>query len=143
MPTDAPFIGRGWSFPPRFTAGGGDVETVEGAEDVVQSLHILFSTEPGERVMRGAFGSSLHRYMFGEIDQTMLNGVRSAIFDAITAFEPRIEIDALEVVESSDLPGLLNISLFYKLRGTNSRYNLVYPFYVREGAAAAQAGALR
>jgi hypothetical protein len=143
MPTDAPFIGRGWAFPPRFAAGGSDVEMVAGAEDVVQSLQILFSTEPGERAMRRAFGSSLHRYMFAEIDQTMLTSVRSAIYDAIIAYEPRIEIDALEVVESSETAGLLNISLHYKLRGTNSRFNLVYPFYVREGATAAQAGAIR
>jgi len=143
MPTDAPFIGSGWAFPPRFAAGGSDVEMVAGADDVVQSLQILFSTEPGERAMRGTFGASLHRFMFAEIDQTMLTNMRAAIYDAIIPFEPRIEIDALEVVESSETAGLLNISLIYKLRGTNSRYNLVYPFYVREGATGAQAGALR
>ena len=91
--------------------------------------------------MRGAFGSSLSRYMFAEIDQTMLTNVRGAIYDAILAFEPRIEIDALEVVESGETPGLLTVSLLYTLRGTNSRYNLVYPFYVREGAVSAQVGA--
>ena len=93
----------------------------------------------GERPMRGGFGSSLSRYMFAEIDQTMLTSVRGAIYDAVLAFEPRIEIDALEVVESGETPGLLTISLLYTLRGTNSRYNLVYPFYIREGAVAAQA----
>jgi len=116
---------------------------VTGAAEVAQSLDILFSTEPGERPMRGTFGSSLSRYMFAEIDQSMLTGVRGAIYDAILAFEPRIEIDALEVVESGDTPGLLTISLLYTLRGTNSRYNLVYPFYIREAAAGAQQGARR
>jgi uncharacterized protein len=90
--------------------------------------------------MRGSFGSSLRRFMFAEIDQTMLTGVRGAIYDAILAFEPRIEIDALEVVESGETAGLLTISLLYTLRGTNSRYNLVYPFYIREAATTAQAG---
>jgi uncharacterized protein len=139
MPTEPPFLGRGWAFPPSFGMGGSDVETVAGAEEVAQSLQILFSTEPGERPMRGAFGSSLRRYMFAEIDQTMLTGIRGAIYDAILAFEPRIEIDALEVVESSETAGLLTISLIYTLRGTNSRYNLVYPFYIREAAASVQA----
>ena len=140
MPTDPPFLGRGWAFPPSFGAGGGDVEMVSGAAEVAESLQILFSTEPGERPMRGAFGSSLSRYMFAEIDQSMLTSVRGAIYDAILAFEPRIEIDALEVVESGETPGLLTISLLYTLRGTNSRYNLVYPYYIREGAVAAQGG---
>ena len=140
MPTDPPFLGRGWAFPPNFGAGGGDVEMVSGSAEVAESLQILFSTEPGERPMRGSFGSSLSRYMFSEIDQTMLTSVRGAIYDAVLAFEPRIEIDALEVVESGETAGLLTISLLYTLRGTNSRYNLVYPFYIREGVVAAQVG---
>ena len=140
MPTDPPFLGRGWAFPPSFAVGGSDVDTVAGTTEVAESLQILFSTEPGERPMRGSFGSSLSRYMFAEIDQTMLTSVRGAIYDAILTFEPRIEIVALEVVESGDTPGLLTISLLYTLRGTNSRYNLVYPFYIREGVVAAQVG---
>lgn len=129
---EPPFVGRGWAFPPAFTRGGGDVETVAGAEDVVQSLQIIFATEPGERPMRETFGSSLHRHMFAEIDQTMLTDLRSAILDAILSFEPRISLEGLEIVESEETAGLLTISLHYALRGTNSRYNLVYPFYVRE-----------
>lgn len=140
MPTDPPFLGRGWAFPPTFAAGGSDVAMVAGAEDVAQSLEILFATEPGERPMRGTFGSSLRRHMFAEIDQTMLTEVRGAIYDAILAFEPRIEIEGVEIVESGEIPGLLTISLHYALRGTNSRYNLVYPFYIREAATTAQAG---
>lgn len=141
MPTDPPFLGRGWAFPPSFGPGGSEVDMVTGASEVAQSLEILFSTEPGERAMRVDFGSSLSRYMFEEIDQTMLTGMRGAIYDAILQFEPRIEIDNLEVVESGETPGLLTISVLYRLRGTNSRYNLVYPFYIREAVPGAQAGA--
>jgi phage baseplate assembly protein W len=140
MPTEPHFLGRGWAFPPRFGAGGTQVDMISGAAEVAQSLEILFSTEPGERPMRGAFGSGLSRYVFAEIDQTMLTGMRGAIYDAILQFEPRIEIEGLDVVEDEDTPGLLSISLLYRLRGTNSRYNLVYPFYVREAVATAQAG---
>lgn len=143
MPIEPPFLGRGWAFPPSFGAGGSEVEMVAGATEIAQSLEILFSTEPGERPMRGAFGSSLSRYMFAEIDQTMLTGVRGAIYDAIVAFEPRVEIDALEVIESGEVPGLLTISLLYSLRGTNSRYNLVFPFYIREAATGARQGLAR
>lgn len=140
MPTDPAFLGRGWAFPPTFAAGGSDVNMVAGADDVAQSLQILFATEPGERPMREAFGSQLSRHMFAEIDQTMLTRVRGAIFDAIVAFEPRIEIDGVDIVESSETPGLLTISIHYTLRSTNSRYNMVYPFYVREATGAVQAG---
>jgi len=59
----APFLGRGWSFPPAFGAGGREVATVAGEEDIAQSLHIIFATELGERVMRDDFGCDLHRYV--------------------------------------------------------------------------------
>ena len=132
---DPSFLGRGWAFPPAFGPGGSEVETVAGADDVAQSLHILFATEPGERAMREGFGSSLRQHMFAEIDQTLLTNVRGAILDAILAWEARIKVDDLEIVESGDEVGMLTISLHYTLRGTNSRYNLVYPFYLREATA--------
>jgi phage baseplate assembly protein W len=140
MPTDAPFLGRGWSFPPTFARGGAEVEMVEGANDVAQSLEILFSTEPGERIMRKRFGSNLRRHMFAEIDQTTLTVMRGAIYDAMLEFEPRIDIDSIDIVESGETAGLLTISLHYTLRGTNSRYNLVYPFYVREAVTTVKRG---
>lgn len=138
MATDAPFLGRGWAFPPAFGRGGAEVETVAGSADVAQSLQILFATEPGERPMREDFGASLQRHLFAEIDQTLLTDMRAAILDAIIAWEPRIQLDGIEIVESGDTAGLLSISLHYSLRGTNSRYNLVYPFYLREAARAAR-----
>ncbi len=140
MTSEPAFLGRGWAWPPSFGPGGADVAMVAGSDDVAQSLEIIFATDPGERVMREAFGAALTRFMFAEIDQTMLTSLRGAILDAIIAFEPRIQLDGVDIVESSDTPGLLTISLHYTLRGTNSRYNLVYPFYLREATAGALAG---
>ena len=135
MVGEPPFLGRGWAFPPTFSPGGGDVDTVAGAEDVVQSLHILFATALGERPMRETFGANLNRYVFAAVDHTMVSDLRGALTDAILTWEPRITLTALEVTESDDTPGLLLISVHYGLRGTNSRYNLVYPYYVREATA--------
>jgi uncharacterized protein len=73
--------------------------------------------------------------MFAEIDHTMLTNLRGAIFDAVLAFETRVQVDSLEIVESEETAGLLTISVHYTLRGTNSRYNLVYPFYIREAVS--------
>lgn len=140
MTDDVPFIGRGWSFPPVFSEGGREIVTVAGNTDVAQALEIIFATEPGERSMRETFGASLSRHMFAEIDQSMLTNVRGAILDAILAFEPRVEVNGIEIEESGDEAGLLTISLHYTLRGTNSRYNLVYPFYIREAATTTQPG---
>lgn len=134
MSAEAPFLGRGWAFPPTFGEGGADVAMVSGAEDVGQALGIVFGTEPGERPMREDFGAGLSRHLFAEIDRTLLTDMRAAILDAVITWEPRISVEGLQIVESGDQPGLLTITLAYALRGANSRYNLVFPFYIREAS---------
>ena len=132
MSGQSTFLGVGWSFPPAFAAGGADVATVADAEDIRQSLEILFATEPGERILRETFGCGLRPFVFEAVDQTLLTTIRSAVSDAILYFEPRIRLDSVDVTESADTAGLLRISIEYTIRTTNSRYNMVYPFYVNE-----------
>ena len=50
--------------------------------------------------------------------------------DALIRWEPRI--DVLDVVSAPDAgnPGLLLIAIEYRVRTTNNRFNLVYPFYL-------------
>jgi uncharacterized protein len=127
------FLGSGWSFPPTFTEGGGDVVVVSDAEDVRQSLEILFATQPGERVMREGFGCGLNRFVFEEMDQGLVNALTALISDAILLHEPRIRLNDLEVSEDASSAGLLLIRVDYMIRATNSRYNLVYPVYLNEG----------
>jgi phage baseplate assembly protein W len=76
--------------------------------------------------------------VFAQVDRGVLTDMRSAILAAVIAWEPRIEVAGLEIVESGDDPGLLTISLSYVLRGANSRYNFVYPFYIREASGSAR-----
>jgi phage baseplate assembly protein W len=135
MPTDRPFLGTGWSFPPTFQRGGSDVTLVSGAEDIHQSLHILLSTRLGERVMQDDFGCALDTVMFEEIDQDLINTLTSSITDAILYHEPRINLDQIDVDEYANQPGLLLISLAYTIRSTNSRFNMVYPFSINEASA--------
>ena len=132
MQPDKSILGTGWHFPPAFTSGGGNVEMVSNAEDIHQSIQILFSTQLGERVMLDKFGCDLNIYMFEEIDQSLINSLSRTISDAILYHEPRIALDRIQVSESPSEPGLLLISLDYTIRSTNSRYNMVYPFYLNE-----------
>ena len=135
MLADSSFLGTGWSFPPAFRRGGADVEMAAGSEDIHQSLQILLSTRLGERVLQPEFGCDLTDILFEEIDQGLVNTLTSLISDAILVFEPRISLDNLDVSESSDEPGLLLIQIEYTVSSTNSRFNMVYPFYLTETAA--------
>ncbi|HND34261.1 MAG TPA: GPW/gp25 family protein [Myxococcota bacterium] len=126
------FLGKGWAFPPEFSAGGAQVAMVEKEEDVHQSLAILFATRPGERVMQESFGCNLDDVMFEEIDHALVGRLSSLIRDAILVHETRIELHAVDVSQDAQEAGLLQIRLDYSVLGTNSHFNMVYPFYLNE-----------
>jgi phage baseplate assembly protein W len=134
MSETAAFLGSGWSFPPRFGAGGGDVAIVSGAEDIRQSLEILLSTRLGERIMQDDYGCDLSDFLFEEIDQGLINALTGVVNDAILYHEPRIILDRLSIDESEARQGLMLIGIEYTIRSTNSRFNMVYPFYLNEAA---------
>ena len=56
------FLGRGWSFPPRFINGG--VQMSEDEADIQASLHVLFGTAPGERFLHPDYGLDMRALMF-------------------------------------------------------------------------------
>ena len=128
------FLGTGWAFPPTFIAGGNQVDMVSGVDDIHQSLQILLSTRLGERLMQESFGCDLTNLLFEEIDQSMVNTLTNLVSDAILYFEPRITLDQIDVSPDQAEAGLLLITLSYTVSATNSRFNMVYPFYVNEAA---------
>ena len=132
MGTENSFLGTGWGFPPEFGEGGADVRMVSGEDDIRESLNILLSTSLKERNMHPNFGCDLHGFLFEEVDQSLINSIRGLVSDVILFYEPRIEADEIEVFESEAEPGMLIISIDYNVRSTNTRYNLVYPFYITE-----------
>ncbi|MCP4694690.1 MAG: GPW/gp25 family protein [Desulfobacterales bacterium] len=128
------FLGRGWGFPPAFDRRNARVETASEEEDVFQSLRILLSTDIGERVMRPDYGCDLNRFLFGAVDQGMLTRIKNMISDAILYHEPRVTLDEIDISENESMAGLLLIRIDYTIRTTNSRFNMVYPFYINEAA---------
>ena len=133
---DPEFLGRGWSFPPTFSRAAAAVEMVGGAEDIRQSLFILFSTMIGERVMVPAFGCALMPLVFREISVTFLTEVQERVRVAIRDWEPRITVNALIAEADPHEPGLVIVNVDYTIRKTNTRSNLVYPFYLHEATIA-------
>jgi phage baseplate assembly protein W len=130
--SDGAFLGRGWQFPPRFHSAGAEVEMVAGPQDIHQSLQILLTTRLGERVMQDKFGCALEGLLFEEMDQSLVNRITAAITDSILYHETRIKLDGVRVDESADERGLLMIHIAYTVKTTNSRFNMVFPFYLNE-----------
>lgn len=131
--TDGPgFEGRGFAFPPSFGPGGASVAMVEGDADIAESLQIILATAAGERVMQPDFGANLEEFLFEEMDPSLIAQVSQTVSDAIQIHEPRIELTDVQVTPDPDTAGLLRVELSYVNLATNSRWNLVWPFYLRE-----------
>jgi phage baseplate assembly protein W len=125
------FLGRGWSFP-YDVAATGEVRMVELEEDIRQSVRIILETGLGERVMRPDFGAGLRDLVFEPMSAATIALVRHRVEQALINWEPRI--DSITVTVTTDPPqGRLMIALHYRVRSTNTFYNLVYPFYLTEG----------
>jgi phage baseplate assembly protein W len=122
------FLGRGFGFPPSFA--GGQVRMVEDEVDIHESLQILFGTLPGERVLQPQFGLDLTPLLFEPLSTTLRTLLLDRITTSLLIHEPRIRVMALVIDDSEALQGLLQIRLDYSVRSSNSRFNLVYPYYL-------------
>lgn len=127
------FLGIGWKFPPTFDKSIKSVEMVSEEEDIRESLMILLSTKPGERIMRPEYGCDTQALVFETINTTSITVLKRMIQRAILYFEPRITLDEIEAQMDEDIHGKLLINLHYTIRKTNTRSNMVYPFYLIEG----------
>ena len=133
MEADKSFLGKGWGFPPEFDPRMGAARMVAAEEDVTESLRILMDTSPGERVMQPAYGCGLKALVFENITEDALTVVKDTIRRAVLFFEPRITLEDIEADASRADEGILILKLVYTIRTTNSRSNMVYPFYFLEG----------
>ena len=130
--SEAPFLGRGLAFPPTFDKSQRDIEMVSGAVDVQQSLAIILATRPGERVLSPTFGASLDEFIFEPLDFSNITLMEDRVRIALIRHEPRIEVNEVRVNEDNTLQGRILIEVDYTIRSTNSRFNLVFPFYLQE-----------
>lgn len=126
------YLGTGWNFPPSFIKEYG-VEMVSDEEDIRQSLKILFSTTPGERIFRFDYGCNLKQWTFEKMNLSIETLIIDTIRQAILYYEPRIDVEKIGVEIKNPAEGILWINLGYTVRQTNTRSNMVYPFYFKEG----------
>lgn len=129
------FLGVGWSFPVALDPQD-EIQVVAHEEDVRQAIRIILSTNPGERVMRPDFGAGLNELVFEPLNTTTLSLTQHRVEQALVTWEPRIDVVSVQVSPDQDNPSLgrLLIDIAYRVRATNTFYNLVYPFYLLEGA---------
>jgi uncharacterized protein len=132
LPTD--FIGSGWAFPLRVNARGG-IALARREEDVQEAIRIILSTPIGERRMRPRFGCGVHDLTFATNDPATHGLIRYHVVQALTLWEPRIELgeNSVRVHVDPDDSARVLVEITYVLRSTNQQRNLVFPFYLIPG----------
>ncbi len=129
MSNVADFIGRGLSFPMHVDTSGA-IAMGHGADDIDANLRVVLITAPGERVMRPQFGCRIWDLLFEPINANTLGLMAEAVRDAVGQWEPRVELDDVEIVPDPASQARVLINLRYRVKVTNDIRNLVYPFYV-------------
>lgn len=122
------FLGSGWCFP--VGVAGGQIAAASDDDKVRQSIELILRTAPGERVMRPDFGCGIHDLVFDTLSDEMLGRVQREVSQALAQWEPRIDVLGVTAVQDAETWTRLLIEIDYQVRSTNSRFNLVFPFYV-------------
>ena len=130
------FLGRGFAFPLSVNRQTGKFQMVEHEDDIRQAIEIILKTSLGERVMLPEFGSSANDYVFSVNHLQNIASFEEEIVGAIENFEPRVRDVQVEVKNDHGDRGKAIVNITYVVRTTNNLFNMVYPFYVLEGAGA-------
>jgi uncharacterized protein len=146
------FLGRGPRFPligklpddrgdmakghePGDMAKGPFLSWSDGENKVRQSIRLILSTAPGERVMRPDFGCGIHDLVFEPATPALNALLVDRVKTALARWEPRIDVLSVEVQQGASKQHQLLLDITYRVRANNSVHNMVYPFYLLEGAA--------
>lgn len=126
------FLGAGLTFPLGVDASGRIA--MNSLEDHIrQSILLIVQTAKGERVLRPEFGAGLHNLAFAPMTQATIALVEHEVRQALTRFEPRIDVLNLRTTTDPKREGELLINVEYRVRATDTVFNLVYPFYLERG----------
>lgn len=126
------YLGVGWSFPVRPV--GGRLTWTRYEDDVEQAIGIILETTREERVMRPAFGAGLRSHVFDSNSPAVQRLIESEVRRALTLQEPRITVEGVSAQPAPDQVNVLLIEIDYVIKRSNSFFNMVYPFYLTEGA---------
>jgi phage baseplate assembly protein W len=123
------FIGATIAFPLGVDQTGA-IALVSGHEAIDRSMTMVLSTAPGERVMRPEFGCAIWDLLFDPVNDNTLGLMAQSVRQALAQWEPRIDVTSVAAAPDPDDPSLVLIDIDYRVKATNDRRNLVYPFYV-------------
>lgn len=126
------FLGKGWKFPLQVTPNGA-IAGSRHEQSIEESIYLILSTAPGERVMLPAFGCGIHDLVFAPNNSATVAQIVDQVRRALVVYEPRVDVLTVDAETATEQPNVLLIRVDYRIRSNNTLGNLVYPFYITEG----------
>lgn len=123
------FVGQGWSYPLGTDSAGGIAMAADDRK-IVQAIRFVLATAPGERPMRPGFGCGIHSFVFASADATTAGQLASEVKRSLAMWEPRIDVERVDVSIDALDRNLMYIDIRYTKKGSYDPRNLVFPFYV-------------
>jgi len=127
------FLGRGWKF--QVSVEDGEIASSEGEYSIKESIKIILGTAKGERVMRPDFGCDINEIVFAPINTSTGTLIDFHIREALLIWEPRIDLLNVHVSPDENEKNKLIINIEYMVKASNTKSNLVYPFYLESGVS--------
>ena len=127
------FLGNGWKFAVRPGPGGCFLWS-SGEQSVQESIWLILGTARGERQMLPTFGCGIHDMVFAPNNTATQGTIAHLVKDALTQWEARIDVLDVNVSSAAGEENTMLIRVDYRIRSNNAFGNLVYPFYITEGA---------
>lgn len=106
----------------------GKIAMIFGSESIRQSIILLLSTVPGERVMRPNYGCNLQKLAFLPNDATTHGLAIHFVRIALEQWEPRIDLLTVDANANPDNANVMDISLSYRVRPMQNAEHLLVAF---------------
>lgn len=126
---DNDITGTGWSFPLEIDSRGG-IALSKNEGGIEESIRVILGTAKGERRMRPDFGCDVHTLIFAPNNATTWGLATHYVEEALTFWEPRIELVNVDAQPDNVDPARLIINIKYRVKATNDARSIVYPFYL-------------
>lgn len=124
---DGGFFGTGFGL--QITANG-KIAMISDRESIRQSILLLISTIPGERVMRPQYGCNLQQLAFMPNDATTHGLAIHYVKTALEQWEPRIDIIRVDADSNALDPNAIDITLDYRTRHLQQSEQLVFAYHL-------------
>ncbi|MFV1950657.1 MAG: GPW/gp25 family protein [Nitrospinota bacterium] len=122
------FLGKGWKYPVSIQKG--KIAFSEGEDSIRESIMIILGTAKRERVMRPDFGCGINELVFAPNNTSTVTLITFHVKEALLKWEPRIEVLNVSVTPDEEERNRLNINIEYMVKTSNTKKNMVYPFYL-------------